>query len=141
MIDSVHDESEYTGQNMQRVTDGGGDRLEDLNDMDTPSKAVRLLLGAWPKEYLLSLRVPDLVNFVQVRIFPGKKFDDFDTREEFLKEFGTPIGENHIFLAEAKYVTCSHGLEWGRDDEDSKTSQCTWTQINQEDDEADDQLN
>lgn len=42
MIGSIHDESEYAGQSVQRVVDGCGDRLKDPDDTDVPSKVVKI---------------------------------------------------------------------------------------------------
>ena len=76
----------------------------------------------------------------EIRIFPGEIFDYLDTGKEFLEKLGALIGENHRLLTEAKHDSHESGLDRGHDEEDSKTSQSAGTEVDQEDDETDDQL-
>ena len=80
------------------------------------------------------------MDLCEIRIFPGKEFDYLDTGKEFLEKFGALIGENHSLLAETKHETHEPGLHRYDDEEDGETGQSTWTQVDQEDDHTDDQL-
>ena len=57
-----------------------------------------------------------------------------------MQKFDTLVGKNHGLLAEAQEETHSLGLERHNDEEDCKSNQSTWAQIDQEDDQADDEL-
>ena len=77
---------------------------------------------------------------VEVRVFPGKEFDDLDTGKEFLEKFGAFIGKNDSLLAETHQGAHEPSLHGHHDDEDGETSQSTGAQVDQEDDHTDDQL-
>ena len=80
------------------------------------------------------------MDFGQVRILPGEEFDDLNAGKEFLEKLGTLIGKNHGLLAETKHEAHKPGLYRRHDDEDAETSQSTWAQVDQEDDQTDNQL-
>ena len=91
-------------------------------------------------EHPLDLRISNLMNFGKVRIFPGEEFDYLNAGKELLKKFGTLVGRNRGFLAETKHEAYEYCLDRRCYNEDSKTSQSAWAQVDQEDDQTDNQL-
>ena len=81
------------------------------------------------------------MDFGQIRVLPGEEFDDLDTGEELLEKFGTLIGKNHGLSTETEQETHKFGLYRYHNEEDGETGQSTRTQVDQEDDQTDDQLN
>ena len=76
----------------------------------------------------------------KIRILPGEEFNDLDTGKKLLEKFGTLIGKNHSPLAEVKQEAHQLALYRCHDEEDGETSQSTRAQVDQEDDQANDQL-
>ena len=87
-----------------------------------------------------NLQISNLTDFSKVWILPRKEFDYLDTREELLEKFGTLVGKNHSPLAEKKHEAHEPGLYRHHDEEDCKTRQSAWAQVDQKDDKTDDQL-
>ena len=97
-------------------------------------------LEGYIEGHLPSLRISDLMEFGEVRVFPGKKLDRLDTGEEFLEKFGTLISENHGLLAGPEHEPRESRLDRCHDEEGGKTGQSTRTQVDQEDDHTNNQL-
>ena len=80
------------------------------------------------------------MEFGEVRVLPGEKFDCLDSGKELLEKFGTLIGENYGLLAGPEHEPREPGLDRRHDEEDDKSSQGTRAQVDQENDQTDHQL-
>ena len=80
------------------------------------------------------------MDFGEIKILPGKKFDDLYAGKEFLKKFDALIGKHHSLLAGTKQEMYELGLYRYHDDEDSETGQSAWAQVDQEEGQTDEQL-
>ena len=81
-----------------------------------------------------------MIDFGEIRIFPGEEFDDLDAGKELLEKLCAFIGENHGLLAEGEQVAHKLDLHGDHYEEDGETSQSARAQVDDKDGQTDEQL-